>query len=138
MRVIFLFILCFFVTSCTSYWDGPYSSSKFSYWPGKNVNELTSTWGRPNRIDTAFNGNWEYMYNAKNVQPRSPMGESRTMAFTGPNNTTYGVNVPSPSAQLPQPITCVAVFQVNPNNIILSVKEMGNGCNGNVIWPGRT
>lgn len=137
MRAIFIVLCCFFLFACTEFENSPYSSPKFSYWPGKNVNLLTTEWGRPNRITTAFNGNWEYVYYARNLQPKSAVAPTRTLAFAGPKNTSYGVNVPAQGTNAPELIACEAIFEVNPRNLILSVRENGAGCNGDVVWPGK-
>lgn len=96
-------------------------------WHGENVLKLTQDWGRPSRISTALNGNWQYIYVKMSPSVIAPQ-TTRTETFMTPRGTAVGVNVPSNSPGFTTGLECSTIFEVNPRNIILSVRQEGPGC----------
>lgn len=88
-------------------------------WIGHNANDLVNSWGYPNSVFEAPNGNTVYVYGYQNSTYIPQTSYTTFSGNTAYTNTTGGYTVNS---------NCTTYFEVNSQKTIVHWKWKGNAC----------
>ena len=130
---ILVLVLSLLLTGCMSTTTNGYYTEAVESWRWGKGTTLLDVWGRPDRLARLPNGDLLYIYEKETYQ-RYPITASTNI----PTYTTgvYGMATLVPSSTpFPLPtnflLRCVTSFEVDPSDIIVSMRAQGNNCTAN-------
>lgn len=119
-----MLIILLFLSACAttnSYYQAIQS------WQGSSILELTKRWGQADTTIPTPNGNVDYVYTT--VTKKSyPSNDRRLTAVSTAQGKPALVPAPQRIETTIGSLNCTTVFEVNPQNRIVSVKATGNNC----------
>lgn len=126
MRAFIFLIFGLVLTACATTGGGV---KNIEQWQGKKAQDLTAQLGMPVMVSPEPSGNVDYIYIARSYSSYSARIKAPTTTFTGPNQTSVGINNPAPDT-LPAPALqeCLSIFEINRQGVIVNVRNKGDLC----------
>lgn len=110
-------------------------------WRGGNAKTLLKTWGRPDSVSMAQNGDTVYFYNTRSysnyASQVSPMNRMRTNSNGQLSMTNSTANTTSPWNRGTMSMHCTAAFIVNKQGKIADIQTKGTACYGSETFAKR-
>lgn len=124
MKTIIALILTFALSGCAT--EAKYMA-KLDSWKGKNIHDFFESWGYPDNIIKAPNGNTLCIYNF-NATSHVPQTSNTTSNYNVIGNSIYGNSTTNSYGGYTIQHTCTTFIEINSINTIVGWQFKGNAC----------